>query len=315
MTRGQESSSARRSLRAGILDRALRSLSCGFIIAFHEIPPGRLVEIVEDLGAFHPAPLDEIVARRKKGLSTGGMFAITVDDGVGSNVRAVAAAARVRRWPVTFYLPTGYIDSRCAMPFQWWRAVAPLLPRKPLRLNGETVDLAQEQVFRRLSRRMERLWRTQRMDSYLPLLTDLIDSVCRERGMPRQELKLPAPVSPKEIRELARDELVRFESHGVTHAALSAMSPEEIAEEMERSRDRVEQLSGSPCRHFCYPFGSPESIGEVAPQLARRFYDSAVTMSLGNLDRADPWLLPRVPLYPENRRVAVRCKIALQRGL
>jgi hypothetical protein len=53
------------------------------------------------------------------------------------------------------------------------------------------------------------------------------------------------------------------------------------------------------------------SIGTAASAIARRFYDSAVTMSLGSVDRADPWLLPRIPLYAENSAVRARLKIAL----
>lgn len=46
--------------------------------------------------------------------------------------------------------------------------------------------------------------------------------------------------------------------------------------------------------------------------LAQRFYDSAVTMSLGSVDRADPWLLPRIPLYSKNSVLFARMKILLK---
>jgi len=45
---------------------------------------------------------------------------------------------------------------------------------------------------------------------------------------------------------------------------------------------------------------------------AARFYDSATTMSLGHVDFASPWLLPRIPLYPENSTLFARVKILLK---
>ena len=47
---------------------------------------------------------------------------------------------------------------------------------------------------------------------------------------------------------------------------------------------------------------------------AARFYDSAVTMTLGHVDSAHPWLLPRIPFYPENSTLFARLKILLKCG-
>jgi peptidoglycan/xylan/chitin deacetylase (PgdA/CDA1 family) len=297
--------------RTSAFEQVLKRFAGGFVLAFHEIPPAHFIELVEVLSAFRPAPLSELVERTKAGKRTSGLFAITVDDGVGENVRAIAGVLRAKGWPGSFYVPTGYIDSGEGMPFQWWRNIAPLLPRGPIRLGNETVDLSSSRAVRRLSRRIENLMRTQRLDAYLPLIMSLADIVCRKRGLTRKQLEPPAAITAPEIRELGRSGLIRFESHGVSHAALSTMTPEEIAAEMKSSRDRVAELSGRPCRHFCYPFGSPASIGSAAPVIARQFYDSAVTMSLGCVDRADSWLLPRIPLYAENSSVRAKWKIAL----
>jgi hypothetical protein len=35
-------------------------------------------------------------------------------------------------------------------------------------------------------------------------------------------------------------------------------------------------------------------------------------MSLGHVDLAHPWLLPRIPLYPENSTLLARLKILLK---
>jgi len=65
---------------------------------------------------------------------------------------------------------------------------------------------------------------------------------------------------------------------------------------------------------LAYPFGSRQSIGARAAAEAARFYDSATTMNLGRVDSANPWLLPRIPLYPENSTLFARVKILIKCG-
>ncbi len=83
---------------------------------------------------------------------------------------------------------------------------------------------------------------------------------------------------------------------------------------MKHSRDLVTEHTGRPCRHLAYPFGNWQSIGARAAATAERFYDSAVTMNLGHVDYANPWLLPRIPLYPKNSILFARLKILLKCG-
>jgi len=113
-------------------------------------------------------------------------------------------------------------------------------------------------------------------------------------------LQPDAPITWAEVRQLGQTGLIHFESHGVTHAAMSALTEEELVTEMKQSRDIVTERSGRPCRHLAYPFGSPLSIGNRAVAVAERFYDSAATMTMLGDARAHPWLLPRIPLYTNN---------------
>ena len=134
----------------------------------------------------------------------------------------------------------------------------------------------------------------------------------QEMGVTRNAISPPDPISWSEVTELGRNDLISFESHGVSHTAMSALSAEDLEFEMRHSRDVVSEHTGRPCRHLAYPFGSRQSIGMRAAAEAARFYDSATTMSLGHVDLANPWLLPRIPLYPENSTLFARVKILLK---
>ena len=296
----------------GVVQRLMRRPPGGFVIAVHDIPPQRLAELVEGMWPARVAPLAELVQRNKDGKSCFGLFAITVDDGVGDNVRALTRLFQAKRWPATFYLPTQYLDTGIPMAFQWWWRLKPLLPRRKLELKSGTLDLSRPGAIEALSGKLEKGWYWQRLESYLPLTMELAEVVARERGTTLAELQGPAPISWPEVEQISRDDLVRFESHGCSHAAMSSLTEEEIVFEMRHSQATLAEHTGRPCRHFCYPFGSPLSIGALAPGVARRFYDSAATMSLGSIEASDPWRLPRIPLYPKNSILFAQMKVLLK---
>ena len=125
----------------------------------------------------------------------------------------------------------------------------------------------------------------------------------------RDDIVPPPPITWEEVAALSRRPEIRFESHGVTHTAVSALSPNQLDAELRDSARRITLHTNRPCRHFCYPFGSPESIGSTAPRAVARHYDSAVTMSRGRLHHRSVFLLPRIPLYTEDTRAVARLKI------
>jgi peptidoglycan/xylan/chitin deacetylase (PgdA/CDA1 family) len=295
-----------------LFQRSLIHVSGGFVLALHEIAPERLEELLEALRPARPVELSELVERSKEGLPTSGLFAITVDDGVGDNVRALVRFFRGRSCPATFYLPTRYIETGEGMAFQWWRQSVPRLPQRKLSLGSGTLDFTRPDTRDAFAREMQRRWHSERLETYLPVIMELASIAARESGIDLDAMRPPAPITWAEVEELSADDLIRFESHGVSHSAMSALSDEEIESEMRVSQALVSEYTGHSCRHYAYPFGSTRSIGDRAPVIASRFYDSAVTMSLGSVDAANSWLLPRIPLYPENSPLVARMKVLLK---
>jgi len=288
------------------------SLLNGFILAFHDIAPQRLCELVEAMKPAQAVPLTELVDRSKRHKSTSGLFAITVDDGVGETVRSLAQIFRSRGWPGTFYIPTQYLDSGEAMPFQYFRQMLPWLPRRRMLLQGRILDLAAPNALQGLSKEMERMWHTERRERYVPFILELAEIAKRENGLTIADLHLPQPITWQEVAVLSRDQMISFESHGVSHTAMSSMTENELIFEMKYSQERISEHTGQRCRHLAYPFGSTPSIGSLAVVAASRYYDSAVTMSLGPVDSANPWLLPRIPLYTRNSPLFAWAKILMK---
>jgi len=304
---------AARAITATGSYRALRGpfgrVRGGFVLAYHNLPPVRFIEQITALAPSQPIALDELVERHAAGAPTGGLFAITFDDGVGETVRAIAAVAAARQWPVTFYLPTGYLDAPGGLPFQWLRAIERYVPPLRLELPGETLDLTAPGAVRVFAKRMTTLMHTRPLREYAPLLRAIATALTERRLVDPGLLVAPAAITWSEVEALARNPLVSFESHGVSHTALVALMPDELEHELRESQRAIAARTGKACRHFCYPYGGSASIGDVAPAEVARHYRSATTMARGCLGRHALALLPRVPVYPRDDAAVIRLKV------
>jgi len=219
-----------------LIDSVFKKRSDGFICCWHDLSAKIFQDHVEALLPNRPIPLYELIERFKSGKSTSGCFALTFDDGVGSTVRDISNKCIEKGWPVTFYLPTQYLD---------------------------------------------------------------------EGILAYQNLK---PISWIEVEELSKNQLISFQSHGVTHSAVSSFNEEEIEFEMINSKKIIESHTNKKVHSFCYPYGSKESIGNIAPKVAAKHFSSAVTLIHGRLKKKDIFYLPRIGLYKEDLRSLARLK-------
>ena len=293
--------------------RPLRALAAelfgGFILAFHDLAAHQFRELIESLAPDEPVHLSELVDRLRRDKSTKGIFAITVDDGVRDTVRTLGAVAQERHWPITFFLPTGYLDGPDSMRFQWLRQILTRVPRVRLALRSGVIDLSTAAARRRFQRRVTACMYTRPLVEYAPVIDEIVGHAVTQGWLSPEDDAPPAPISWHDVTTLSRHPAIRFESHGVTHIAAAALSPEQLDRELRESQDRIQAHTRRPCRHFAYPFGGPESIGPVAPGLVAKYYESALTMSRGRVRGRNPFLLPRIPLYAGDSAARARVKV------
>ena len=109
--------------------------------------------------------------------------------------------------------------------------------------------------------------------------------------------------------EAVRTGLVSVGSHTHTHADLSRAGEAEAAEEMERSKELIEDRLGVECRHFAYPWGVASSAAE---RTARRVFDSAAldAWRTNRHGAIDPHRLARVPILRSDGHLFFRAKVA-----
>jgi peptidoglycan/xylan/chitin deacetylase (PgdA/CDA1 family) len=299
-------------MRGDALWVLVRRFTRGFVLAFHDIDALSFEHLIDALHPIRPIPLADLVARRRSGRPTAGLCAITVDDGVAQTTHALASVCRRRNWPVTFFLPVANINTGAGYAFEWWRRLRPFVSGRKWYLSGGVLDLERAAAAQELDATMERLWHTAPPDMYFPFTMELVRAVVDELGIPLDSLRPARALTWDEVTQLSQDDRLSFESHGVSHVAFSALAQDELVRELRESRDAILEHTGRTCTHFCYPFGSARSIGTLAPLLASRYYESAVTMSLGPVDGGELCLMPRIPLYAENSPAFARAKVTIK---
>ena len=277
--------------------RVMARIFGGYVLVFHDLFAGDYVRIIEALEPDKPVGLCELLERVKEGRSTAGLFAITVDDGVGDTARALAVASIERKWPVTFFLPTGYLDRTHEMYFMTWRNVLPYLQGATLRLGAEEIDLRRPRHFREFVARMRHQRHTRPRQEHGIAVMEAVKHVIDAGLASETDLAPPEPVDWQTVAALSRSEYISFESHGVSHTAAVALSDEELTRELLHSRYRISEHTGRPVRCFAYPFGTPVAINERVRNVARRHYEWSVTDLRGRLNHCDRGAVPRIPVY------------------
>lgn len=99
---------------------------------------------------------------------------------------------------------------------------------------------------------------------------------------------------------------VEIGAHAHRHWPMhGAQSDAYLREQAQLSRRRVEAEIG-PCRFFAYPFGNTDDVcAEAWREVRDAGYEYGFTTLSGSLDAgANPWLLPRYGLMPQEPRLA-----------
>ncbi len=292
-----------------LLHKICNRLFGGYILAFHNLPASLFESQIDALLPDKPVHLSEIVNRKIQGESTSGLFAITVDDGVGETVKELSKVCIRRGWPITFFVPVGYLDKTHTMAFQLKDKIKKFLPMQDISFNNKKYNLKKKTDRKNLLSSISKSLYTKNEKHYLPFLNELKNIILDEGIAKEKDFNPPDPITWSEISELSNNSLISFGSHGVSHIALSALTSKKIKEEALKSQKTISQNTNKPCEHFCYPFGQNESIGNLSPKIIGETYLSAVTMNRGRLNGKNLLSLPRIPIHDIDTINEARLKI------
>ncbi|MGH2554322.1 MAG: polysaccharide deacetylase family protein [Actinomycetota bacterium] len=152
-------------------------------------------------------------------------------------------------------------------------------------------------------------------DHVLPLLVDhrvpgllyLATSFVAGDG-PGSAIPAHKALTWSQLQEAVGTGVVTCGSHTHAHADLSRATEAEAEEEMQRSKELIEDRLGVACRHFAYPW----AVGSNgADRAARRLFDTAALHAwrTNRRGRTDPHRLGRVPILRSDGGLFFRAKV------
>jgi peptidoglycan/xylan/chitin deacetylase (PgdA/CDA1 family) len=205
---------------------------------------------------------------------------ITLDDGYADNAHEAKPILERFEIPATVFVVAGQVGA--ASEF-WWDELDRLLlqrgslpPALRLQLNGtvEEWQLGQASRYSETDYRHHRTWHVERQDDPTPrhrLFRALFDRLYRSTDADKQQILRQVRtwaeadrVGRPTHRALTRSEtvllsqggLVEIGAHTMSHPALTALLPAEQRDEIQRSKDCLEEMLEQPVVSFAYPHGA-----------------------------------------------------------
>ncbi len=241
-------------------------------------------------------PLTETVEHLRDGKTLPPNAAvITIDDGYRDAFEVAFPILKKYAMPATVYAVTDFLDEKCWLWTDLMRYVLLTTENDSVKIEFENQDL----VEAILSDERQRLETAARLNSRLKkMLDECKDSKIKQIAeslnvtIPALPTEDYAPVSWEQARAMDAEN-VRIESHTVTHPILTNISQKKLDDELQTSRQRLENVLGRKVENFCYPNGS---LNETVWQTVKNIgYKCAVTTEYGfNGKTENPFLLKRI---------------------
>jgi peptidoglycan/xylan/chitin deacetylase (PgdA/CDA1 family) len=207
---------------------------------------------------YHPLTIDQLTSKLIAGENLPDKsVAITFDDGYSDNYHEALPILKKNDLQALFYITTGNLDTGNEF---WWDAMERILllpPNLPpvLEINnhGErfSYDTSTNERRRNAYEQLLPILRRMRPESR----SAIIDGIAGWSGN----------IQPRSThRSMTFDELKRMSdspnavmgAHTHNHPSLAALTRDEQCREIVQSKQIVERITGSPVKHFSYPFGT-----------------------------------------------------------
>lgn len=224
--------------------------------------------------------LDEFVRQKRAGRIEPYQAILTFDDGYYDVYASAAPLLREFNLPATLYMVTARIDSQTPT---YNHMVSDIILLSPLTEAKLTIAGIEGDV--RLETKADRAALMRRVIVAYPLDPAEQESFTRQLacdlGVDLDDLvrrRVWHAMNADEVRELAESGLFEFQVH--THDHKNVLDyPEIVCEQAQVCRERLEELTGRPARHFCYPQGF--WCHETWPALQQAGIETAATTQNG----------------------------------
>lgn len=215
---------------------------------------------------YSPLPLDELLERRESGDVPPRAVAVTFDDGFENNHGVALPILERHEVPATFYLATGFIDTKRVF---WvdkleylvneWRGDSLHVPRldRTFSLRSAEDRIAAVRDVKRTLKARPRL------------IDPVLDALEAAFGAAAYDYPDYRTLSWDQVREMAASGLCAFGAHTVDHVVLAHAPPREKERQVRDSLRAVSKELGQPVRLFSYPEGGADQYDEETIEIVR----------------------------------------------
>lgn len=249
-----------------------------------EVDAAQFERILSWLGSwFRVLPLNEAAARLRDGTLPARAICITFDDGYADNYTEALPALSRHRMHATFFIATGFLDGGR----MWNDTVIESIRRT----QSTTLDLTSIGlgIYGTATNGEKR----HAIDAIIPQLKYEASAVRAEKAAAVAGIAAVEPpddlmLTSAQLRELHAAGM-GIGAHTVSHPILAQCDIESARDEIQTSRQRLQELIGTRIGLFAYPNGKPgtDYLPEHARLVSELGFDAAVSTSPGASRRGD----------------------------
>jgi peptidoglycan/xylan/chitin deacetylase (PgdA/CDA1 family) len=223
---------------------------------------------------------------------------VTFDDAYASVAEWAAPICRKFGVPAIFFVNAAFVDNQRLAPDNLVCYVANTLGMETINAAARAVpgrEIVQLQTV------ADVFWR------FLPAITLVerkvfLDALCQLAHIRESRIANEAKLylTSKQLRDIVRSDF-EIGNHTYTHTHCRSLSRKDLVSEVDRNKEELEALSGTPIRSFSQPYGSSKDLTpELAEHLKRSGHQAIfLSESVANPRRPNPFHLDRVSTCAE----------------
>ena len=235
--------------------------------------------------------LNKLVSYLKQGRVPKRSIVLTFDDGYVDNYLYARPILEKLNIPATFFIATFNINTNKAF---WWDRLARVFhpeQKLPLRIPLFNCKLSNP------SKRKETFWHIyQVLQSSSPQIIDKIVTYLEQWAKLGEAKDYSCRVmNERDIRELADNRLFQIGVHTHHHSNLSSQTALLQRQEIQHSKQILENITDNPMKYFSYPYGSKDNYTVQTVRILKKSgFEAACSNYAGLVDEdTDLYELPR----------------------